>query len=113
MYLLEWQIFILQFIGKCIYMDIKIILMVLKAFDVAYQDVEKAFKHYLKYFYKGNRIVLAGHSQGTHLLQKLFTDYLFKNDSILQKIELAYLIGDLSVKVSQQINSPCVKTLLI
>ena len=67
-----------------------------KAFDVAYQDIEKAFKHYLKNFYKGNRIVLAGHSQGTHLLQKLFTDYLFKNDSILQKIELSYLVGDVS-----------------
>ena len=44
----------------------------IKAFDVAYQDVEKAFIHYLKkLFYKGNRIVLAGHSQGTHLLQKI------------------------------------------
>jgi hypothetical protein len=70
----------------------------IKAFDVAYQDVEKAFKYYLNNFHKGNRIVLAGHSQGTHLLQKLFTDYLFKNDSILQKIELSYLIGDLSIR---------------
>ena len=52
----------------------------------------------LIFFVTYNRIVLAGHSQGTHLLQKLFTDYLFKNDSILQKINLAYLIGDLSIK---------------
>ena len=69
-----------------------------KAFDVAYYDVENAFKYYLKNYNKGNRIVLAAHSQGTHHLQKLFTDYLLKNDSILKKVELAYLIGDRSVK---------------
>lgn len=70
----------------------------IKAFDIAYEDIEKAFKYYLKYFNKGNRIVLAGHSQGTHLLQKLYTDYLFENDSIFRKIELAYLVGDLSIR---------------
>ena len=27
----------------------------IKAFDIAYEDIEKAFKYYLKYFIKGNR----------------------------------------------------------
>ena len=65
----------------------------LKAFDVAYKDVENAFKHYLKYYNNGNRIVIAGHSQGTNLAEKLFTDFILLNDSILKKVELAYLIG--------------------
>ena len=47
-----------------------------KAFDVAYKDVENAFKYYLKHFNKGNRIVIAGHSQGTNHAEKLFTDFI-------------------------------------
>ena len=64
-----------------------------KAFDVAYKDVERAFKYYLKHYNNGNRIVIAGHSQGTNHAEKLFTDFLLKNDSILKKVELSYMIG--------------------
>ena len=70
----------------------------IKAFDVAYEDIENAFKYYLKNLNKGNRIVLAGHSQGTHLLQKLCNDFIFEDDTLLKRIELAYLIGDLSIR---------------
>ena len=70
----------------------------LKAFDFAYQDVENAFKHYLKNFNNGNRIVLAGHSQGTHHLQKLLNEYILLNDSILKKIELCYFVGDVFIE---------------
>ena len=69
----------------------------IKAFNLAYKDIENAFKYYLENFNKGNRIVLAGHSQGTHHLQKLFNDYISINDSILEKIELCYFVGDLYV----------------
>ena len=65
----------------------------LKAFDVAYKDIENAFKYYLKHYNNGNRIVIAAHSQGTNHAEKLFTDFLLENDSILQKVELAYLVG--------------------
>jgi len=65
----------------------------LKSFDLAYKDVETAFKYYLEHFNNGNRIVIAAHSQGTNHAEKLFTDFLMENDSILQKVELAYLIG--------------------
>ncbi len=66
---------------------------VYKAFDLAYEDVETAFKYYLKHFNKGNRIVIASHSQGTNHAEKLFTDYILLNESVLKKVELAYLIG--------------------
>ena len=65
----------------------------LKAFDVAYKDIENAFKYYLRHYNHGNRIVIAAHSRGTNHAEKLFTDFLLENDSILQKVELAYLIG--------------------
>tara|TARA_Y100000385_G_scaffold5489_1_gene6048 strand:+ start:3180 stop:4202 length:1023 start_codon:yes stop_codon:yes gene_type:complete len=70
----------------------------IKAFDIAYKDIENAFKYYLHNFNNGNQIVLAAHSQGTHHLQKLFTDFLLENDTILKKIKLAYLIGDRSIQ---------------
>jgi hypothetical protein len=70
----------------------------LKAFDFAYKDVENAFKYYLENFNNGNRIVLAGHSQGTHHLQKLLNDYILLNDSILKKIELCYFVGDVFIE---------------
>ena len=53
----------------------------------------KCFKYYLNHYNHGNRIVIAAHSQGTNHAEKLFTDFLLENDSILQKVELAYLIG--------------------
>ncbi len=70
----------------------------IKAFDIAYKDIENAFKYYLNNFNNNNQIVLAAHSQGTHHLQKLFTDFLLDNDTILAKIKLAYLIGDRSIQ---------------
>ncbi len=65
----------------------------IKAFDVAYKDVENAFKYYLENFNKGNRVVIAAHSQGTNHAEKLFTDYILLNESVLNKVELAYLVG--------------------
>ena len=65
----------------------------LKSFDIAYKDVETAFKYYLENYNNGNRIVIAAHSQGTNHAEKLFTDFLLENESILKKVELAYLIG--------------------
>ena len=55
-----------------------------KTFDVAYKDIENAFKYYLNHYNNGNRIVIAAHSQGQITLK----NYLhFENDSILQKVD--------------------------
>ena len=64
-----------------------------KALDLAYQDVEKAFIHYLENFNNGNQIVIAAHSQGTNHAERLIKDYVLKNEKILSKVKLAYLIG--------------------
>ena len=70
----------------------------LKAFDLAYKDVENAFKYYLENFNNGNRIVLVGHSQGTHHLQKLLNDFILLDHSILKKIKLCYFVGDVFIE---------------
>lgn len=64
-----------------------------KALNFAYKDVELAFKYYLKNFNKGNRIVIAAHSQGTNHAERLLKDYISKNNKIAEKVKLAYLIG--------------------
>ena len=38
-----------------------------KALTNAYEDIRKAFQHYLKYEHKGRPIIIAAHSQGTML----------------------------------------------
>jgi len=64
-----------------------------KALNLAYKDVEMAFKYYLKNYYNGNRIVIAAHSQGTNHAERLLKDFILKNNEIAKKVELAYLIG--------------------
>ena len=64
-----------------------------KAFDLAYKDIENAFKYYLENNNNGNDIILAAHSQGTNHAEKLLQDYILKTDSLIKKIKLAYLIG--------------------
>ena len=64
-----------------------------KALNLAYKDVEMAFEYYLKNFNKGNRIVIASHSQGTNHAERLLKEYILTNKEIANKVELAYLIG--------------------
>ena len=65
----------------------------IKALDFAYQDVKKAFTYYLNHLNNGNRIVIAAHSQGTNHAERLLKEFILPNDSISEKVVLAYLIG--------------------
>lgn len=63
-----------------------------QAFDLAYQDVKKAFQYYLDHYNNGRPIIIASHSQGSlhaiHLLQDFF------DGTALQKqLVQAYVIG--------------------
>ncbi len=61
-------------------------------FDSAYQDVERAFRHYLAHDNQGNKIILIGHSQGSEhvvfLLRKMFD-----NDPALRAKLLVAIAG--------------------
>lgn len=59
---------------------------------IAQEDVRKAFLYYLKHHNQGRPFVLAGHSQGAHLLL-LMMKALFKDPALSSNLVAAYLIG--------------------
>jgi len=64
----------------------------IRAIDLAYSDVERAFAHYIKFWNHGRPFILAGHSQGSfhglRLLQEKIID-----TPLEQRLVAAYLIG--------------------
>ncbi len=58
----------------------------------AYSDVKAAFMHYLDNHNNGNKIIIAGHSQGSFLLAMLLRD-LFDNDPQLRAQLLTASLG--------------------
>lgn len=59
----------------------------------SYADIKVAFMHYLQNYNNGNKIIIAGHSQGSYLLGYLLAD-LFDNDPTLKdKLVVAALGG--------------------
>ena len=62
------------------------------AYNLAYEDIKKAFEVYLKNFNKGKPIIIAGHSQGAGHLKRLLQE-VFDGKEIENKLIAAYLIG--------------------
>ena len=63
-----------------------------KSFDLAYEDLKNAFTFYLKTWNKGRPIIIASHSQGTLLAERLLKDF-FEDKPLRNKLVVAYLIG--------------------
>jgi len=64
----------------------------IKAIDLAYSDVERAFEHYIKSWNKGRPFILAGHSQGSFHSMRLLQEKII-NTPLAKKLVAAYLIG--------------------
>ena len=62
------------------------------AFDTAYADLKRAFEFYLKKYNNGRPIIIAGHSQGGMMAERLLEDF-FDNKPLQQKLVAAYIIG--------------------
>ncbi|MCB9034487.1 MAG: DUF3089 domain-containing protein [Chitinophagales bacterium] len=62
------------------------------AFDLAYQDVKKAFQYYLDHYNNGRPIVIASHSQGSLLAIRLLQDF-FDGTTLQKQLVQAYVIG--------------------
>ena len=60
--------------------------------DAVYHDVSRAFNHFIANFNNERPIIIASHSQGTHLAIRLLKD-IDLNHKIAQRIVAAYLIG--------------------
>jgi len=63
-----------------------------KARAVAYEDVKTAFQYYLDHYNDGRPFILAGHSQGTFLMQKLLEE-MVDASPIRPQLVAAYGIG--------------------
>ena len=61
-------------------------------FDLAYDDVKKAFEYYLKYENHGRPIIIASHSQGTVHAARLLKEF-FEGKELIKQLVCAYLIG--------------------
>ena len=62
------------------------------AFELAYEDLKLSFEYYLKTWNKGNPIIIAAHSQGSLLAERLLKDY-FQDKPLKNKLVVAYIIG--------------------
>ena len=62
------------------------------AFELAYDDLKTAFEYYLKTWNGGRPIIIAAHSQGSLLAERLLKDY-FQNQPLQNKLVVAYIIG--------------------
>jgi len=64
-----------------------------QALEVAYSDVKSAFEHFLKYYHKGEPIIIVGHSQGSLLGAKLVKEFFDEREDLFQYLGAAYLPG--------------------
>lgn len=62
------------------------------AFELAYTDIKNAFEYYLQHFNNGHPIIIAAHSQGSKLAERLLKDY-FEGKTLYNKLVVAYIAG--------------------
>jgi hypothetical protein len=61
-------------------------------FDIAYADIKNAFEYYLQHFNNGRPIIIASHSQGSKLAERLLKEF-FEEKLLYNKLVVAYLAG--------------------
>lgn len=62
-------------------------------FDLAYGDIEEAFRHYLDNDNEGRPFVIMGHSQGTHMTTRLLQEVIEPDEALSSRMVVALLIG--------------------
>jgi hypothetical protein len=63
------------------------------ALDLAYRDVETAFRSFLAQVEPGRPLILAGHSQGALHLARLLRDHVAGDRRLRRRIVAAYVVG--------------------
>ena len=64
-----------------------------ESYDLAYNDIKRAFLKYLETENKDKKIIISSHSQGTLHAIRLIKDVILPNENIKKKLLLAYLVG--------------------
>lgn len=62
------------------------------AFEKAYDDIKTAFEYYMANWNNGRPIIIAGHSQGAFLAERLLKEY-FEDKELKKQLVAAYIIG--------------------
>lgn len=63
-----------------------------QAFQLAYGDIAAAFAYYMEHWNHGRPIIIAGHSQGAFIGEKLLKDF-FEGKQLMKQLVVAYLAG--------------------
>ena len=63
-----------------------------KAYDLAYQDVLRAFEHYLAHANHGRPFIIVGHSQGALLAKRLVAERI-EGSPLARRMVAAYIVG--------------------
>lgn len=63
-----------------------------KAFDLAYADIKKAFQYYLEHDNHGRPIIIASHSQGSMHAIRLLQEF-FDGEPLQKQLVCAYVVG--------------------
>jgi hypothetical protein len=63
-----------------------------QAFELAYEDIKKSFQFYLQHWNNGRPLIIAGHSQGALMAERLLKDYV-ENKPLQKQLVAAYIIG--------------------
>ncbi len=63
-----------------------------KAFELAYDDVRRAFEYYLEHYNRGRPIIIAAHSQGAQHGRQLVKEF-FDGKPLQSRLVAAYLAG--------------------
>lgn len=63
-----------------------------RIFDLAYEDLRNSFQYYLEHWNKGRPIILASHSQGSLMAERLLKEF-FEDKPLANLLVAAYVIG--------------------
>jgi hypothetical protein len=67
------------------------------SFDMAYEDLKTAFQYYMQHWNSGRPIIIASHSQGSllaeRLLKEFFDEPAIQSTSLKNKLVVAYILG--------------------
>lgn len=63
------------------------------ALEFAYEDVKRAFRHYLETWNEGRPFLIASHSQGSRYALWLLQDVVEKDPALLKRFVSAYIVG--------------------
>jgi hypothetical protein len=64
-----------------------------QAFRLAYEDISAAFAYYMQHWNHGRPVIIAGHSQGAFIAERLLKDHFDDNAGLVKQLVVAYVAG--------------------